>query len=427
MILIKQAKCMINNQEVIRDIRFDEHKIHEISEHLEAAGDEIIHAHKKVYAMPGLIDVHVHLRDYQESYKETIASGTKAAAHGGFTSIFAMPNFTPAPDQPTTMQQFMQKIKNDSCVHVYPYACISKQRLGKELSDMKGLSAMGIHCFSDDGSGIANDECMLKAMQRARELGLMIVAHTEDLKYRLPQASMHEGACNQALQQIGIPSICEYAQLERDLKLAKVSGARYHVCHLSAKESVQYLRAYKKQNVDCSGEVSAHHLILSENDVKDAMQKMNPPLRSPQDREALIQGLLDGSIDLIASDHAPHSDKEKAQSLKEAPFGIVSLETSFALLYTKLVKTEKRFNLAQLIYWMSEAPAKRFNLKNKGQLKAGFDADIVLVDVDTPFQIDSQNFYSLSKNTPFQGWECYGEILKTFVDGKVVYEKERTK
>lgn len=287
---------------------------------------------------------------------------------------------------------------------------------------MEGLRAMGIHAFSDDGVGVATADMMKAAMQKCRDVDGIIVAHTEDMSYRKPNACMHAGIRSEQLGLTGIPSACEYAQFQRDLALVRETGCRYHVCHMSAQESVESLRKAKKDGLDVSGEVTAHHLLLNEMDVENANHKMNPPLRREEDRQALIQGLLDGTIDMIANDHAPHSEEEKSRGMEKAPFGIVALETAFPLLYTRFVKEEGIFTLEQLVYWMSEAPAKRFQMERKGKLKEGNASDFVLMDLDSVRKIEKQGFYSMGKNTPFDGIVCSGFAAKTFVDGICVYD-----
>lgn len=420
--LIQQANIIqTGNETILQDILFDESGIKKICDHIDTReADEVLCA-KGLTLIPGLIDVHVHLREPGYEHKETIKTGTQAAAHGGFTTIMAMPNIIPYPDNAETMVSYLQRIHKEAVVNVIPYACITTKEAGKQLSDMQALSSLGIHAFSDDGVGVADAAVMKQAMLLCKEVGGMIVAHTEDMQYRLPLACMHEGIRNQELRLLGIPSACEYEQFHRDLQMAQKTGCAYHVCHMSARESVAYLRAYKAKGVDCSGEVTAHHLLLNEMDVQGTNHKMNPPLRGKDDQEALIQGLLDGTIDMIANDHAPHSEEEKARGMPTAPFGIVALETAFPLLYTRFVKETKRFTLAQLVYWMSEAPAKRFHMPSKGVLKEGYDADFVLVDLNRNFKIDKKTFLSKGKNTPFDGWECYGNIVKTFVSGNCVY------
>ena len=421
--LIQKAQIITKgNATEAMDVLFDETQIIKIAKHIDPAlAEEVIAAEHKVL-LPGLIDVHAHLREPGYAHKETIKSGTAAAAHGGFTTIMAMPNVIPYPDNTETMRAYLEKIKQDALVHVLPYACITKAEASKELSNMEGLSAMGIHAFSDDGVGVATADMMQCAMRKCREVYGIIVAHTEDMRYRLPKACMHEGSRSKELGLTGIPSACEYVQLQRDLKLAAETGCRYHVCHMSAQESVEALRKAKAEGLDVSGEVTAHHLLLNETAVENPNHKMNPPLRREEDRQALIQGLLDGTIDMIANDHAPHSEEEKSRGMEQAPFGIVALETAFPLLYTRFVAQEKIFTLEQLVTWMSEAAAKRFRMERKGALKEGYAADFILVDLDSVKKIDKQEFYSMGKNTPFDGVACKGFVVKTFVDGICVYD-----
>lgn len=421
--LIQQAEIIVSGNETKpMDVLFDEHSIIEIAEHIEEAkADEVIPAQGCVL-LPGLIDVHAHLREPGYTHKETIRTGTAAAAHGGFTTIMAMPNVLPYPDNVDTMKVYMKKIEEDALVHVIPYACITQGEASKQLSDMEGLSALGIHAFSDDGVGVATADMMKQAMKECRRVNGMIVAHTEDMSYRKPGACMHKGKRSQELGLIGIPSACEYAQFQRDLALVEETGCRYHVCHMSALESVASLKEAKEKGLDVSGEVTAHHLLLNEMAVKDANHKMNPPLRSEEDRQALLQGLLDGTIDMIANDHAPHSEEEKQKGIVEAPFGIVSLETAFPLLYTRFVKEEGIFTLEQLVTWMSSAPAKRFGFTDKGELAVGKASDFVLMDLEKKHTIDKHQFYSMGQNTPFDGIACYGWAVKTFVDGRCIYD-----
>ena len=423
--LIQNVKILMHDNETeFMDVLVEDGKIKDIQKHIENFDKEVIDVQGKLL-LPGLIDVHVHLREPGHEHKETISTGTKAAAHGGFTTIMAMPNVLPFPDNAETMKAYQKKIEQDALVHVIPYGTITKAEASKELSDMEELSKLGIHAFSDDGVGVATAAMMKQAMEACKKVDGMIVAHTEDMRYRAPKACMHEGIRNKELGLIGIPSACEYAQLKRDLDLAKEVGVRYHVCHMSAKESVQYLKEYKAMGVDCSGEVTAHHLLLNEMAVENENHKMNPPLRSEEDRQSLIQGLLDGTIDMIANDHAPHSEEEKSRGMELSPFGIVALETAFPLLYTKFVKEEKLFTMQQLIHWMSEAPAKRFRMEHKGKIEVGYDADLILVDTDTYKTIDKREFYSKGKNTPFDGISCTGWIEKTFIMGECVYDAKK--
>lgn len=419
--LLKNVNVLENGHLVSKEILFDEHGILKMDAHIDATAAEVIDG-RGLSVLPGLIDVHVHLREPGFEYKETIASGTMAAAAGGFTTIMAMPNVLPYPDHVEVMKTYQEKIAADAHVHVIPYATITKAEKGDEVVDMKALADMGIRAFSDDGVGVQDDAVMEAAMEKSHALNTMIVAHTEDMNYRKPGAYMHEGAESHDRGVVGIPSACEWKQLERDLKLVEKTGAHYHCCHVSAKESVQLLREYRNRGCDVSGEVTAHHLLLCDRDVVDANWKMNPPLRSEADRKALIRGLQDGSLSLIANDHAPHSEEEKKRPLESAPFGIVSLETAFPLLYTKLVLTGI-FTLKQLVHWMSAAPAERFGIARRGRLEEGYASDFILVDLNEEYIINRRHFLSKGKNTPFHGWKVRGKVKATYVDGTCVYEE----
>lgn len=419
--LLKNVHVLENNRLVRKEILFDETGILKIAEQIDAPEAEVIDG-KEMTALPGLIDVHVHLREPGFSYKETIDTGTMAAAAGGFTTIMAMPNVQPYPDSTEVMEAYLQKIEADAHVHVIPYATITKAESGKEVVDMAALAKMGVRAFSDDGVGVQSGDVMEEAMKQSHALGTMIVAHTEDMSYRKPGAYMHEGTESKARGVVGIPSECEWKQLERDLKLVEKTGAHYHCCHVSARESVQLLREYRSRGCDVSGEVTAHHLLLCDRDVVDANWKMNPPLRGEADRKALIRGLQEGALSLIANDHAPHSEEEKKRPLEAAPFGIVSLETAFPLLYTKLVLTGI-VSLKQLVNWMSTAPAERFGLARRGRLEEGYASDFTLVDLNEEYIINRNHFLSKGRNTPFHGWRVKGKIKATYVDGTCVYEE----
>lgn len=425
--LIKNAKVLILDQLKDVDVLFDE-KIRKIipqgSELRNGIDDEfteIIDGSGKVL-IPGLVDVHVHLREPGHAQKETIATGTKAAAAGGFTTIFAMPNVLPFPSRCEVMETYLKQIEENAIVHVHPFGTITKNEAGKEIVDYAALKKLGIEWFSDDGVGVANDEIMKEAMNSAKENDVLFSCHTEDMKYRVPKASVHESDYAKEHGWIGIPSACEYEQLDRDLQLVKDIGNRYHACHISAKESVDLIAKAKRSGCDVSGEVTAHHLLLEDQDVKGPNWKMNPPLRSHADRIALIEGLEEGKLDLIANDHAPHTKEEKERSMEEAPFGIVSLETSFALLYTEFVYKQKRWTLAQLVDWMSATPANRFGLEGIGQIRIGANADLVLVDLENEHVICADQFESMGKNTPFDGAKVHAKICETFVDGKSVWK-----
>ena len=419
--LLKNVHVLENNRQVRKEILFDETGILKIAEQIDAPEAEVIDG-KEMTALPGLIDVHVHLREPGFASKETIDTGTMAAAAGGFTTIMAMPNVQPYPDSTEVMEAYLQKIEADAHVHVIPYATITKAESGKEVVDMAALAKMGVRAFSDDGVGVQSGDVMEEAMKQSHALGTMIVAHTEDMSYRKPGAYMHEGTESKARGVVGIPSECEWKQLERDLKLVEKTGAHYQCCHVSARESVQLLREYRSRGCDVSGEVTAHHLLLCDRDVVDANWKMNPPLRGEADRKALIRGLQEGALSLIANDHAPHSEEEKKRPLESAPFGIVSLETAFPLLYTKLVLTGI-VSLKQLVNWMSTAPAERFGLARRGRLEEGYASDFTLVNLNEEYIINRNHFLSKGRNTPFHGWRVKGKIKATYVDGTCVYEE----
>lgn len=421
--LIKQASiCIRDNEMAIKDVLFNEEEILAIDDVIDDDQAVMIDGHGSLL-MSGLIDGHVHLREPGFEQKETIASGTMAAAHGGFTTIMAMPNLNPVPDDPKIMAAYRERIAQNARVRVMPYAAITKQEQGAQVVDFHALKAMGVKAFSDDGVGVQSDVIMREAMHQSAKESVLVAAHCEDMRYRLPKSCMHEGMRSRKLGVVGIPSVCEYAQIERDLHLVEETGAHYHICHMSTKESVELLAKAKEKGLDVSGEVTVHHLLLNENDVlPHGDYKMNPPLRSKEDQLALIQGLKAGVIDLIANDHAPHTAAEKAKGLVDAPFGIVSLETAFPLLYTYLVK-EEVLTLNELLERMSKIPAKRFGLKRCGQLTVGAASDLVLVDLNRQWQIDPDDFYSQGRSTPFAGWSVYGKIIMTIVDGKIVYKE----
>ncbi|PGS53681.1 dihydroorotase [Bacillus sp. AFS041924] len=371
----------------------------------------------------GLIDVHVHLREPGGEHKETIETGTKAAARGGFTSICAMPNTRPVPDTIEHLTALNKKIEETAVVNVLPYASITIRQAGEEQTDFEALKENGAFAFTDDGVGVQSAEMMYKAMQKAAELNVSIVAHCEE-NTLIQKGCVHEGKFSKEHGLNGIPSICESVQIARDVLLAEATGCHYHVCHISTKESVRVVRDAKRAGINVTAEVSPHHLILCEDDIPglDTNFKMNPPLRSAIDREALIEGLLDGTIDMIATDHAPHTAEEKAQGMQLAPFGIVGLETAFPLLNTHFVET-KKMTLQQIINFLTTKPAEVFNL-NRGKIEVGAVADLTVIDLELEEEIDSTTFLSKGKNTPFDGWKCKGWPVMTMVNGKLVYERE---
>ncbi|MDO5027538.1 MAG: dihydroorotase [Tissierellia bacterium] len=422
--LIKNAKLILKDNETdIFDILIEDGKILKIEKEIPAEETiEKTYDAKSMLTLAGGIDVHVHLRQPGFETKETIKTGTMAALRGGYTSLMPMPNLKPNPDSVDHIEKYMQIIEKDALVNVFPTACITEKSQGRKLVDMKAIKdRFGINAFTDDGVGLQDEKVMQAAMEMAKKQDGIIVAHTEDMSYRRPNSSVHDGEFARANAWIGIPSETEYKQVERDLDLAYKTGAKYHICHMSAKESVEALRKYKKMGADVSGEVTCHHLLLVDEDVKDTNYKMNPPLRTKEDRKALIEGLLDGTIDFIANDHAPHTKEEKERSMAKAPFGIVGIETAIPLIYTNFVK-KGIFSLEDLQKFIAQKPAQRFGLKNKGQLRPGYDADIIIIS-DEKVKIRKEDFLSKGKNTPFEGYEVMGYPVYTFVNGICKFEK----
>lgn len=421
--LITNAKIFYQNHLMEGEMLFDEHEILNIADQIEREEDWQIVDGQGFAVLPGLVDTHVHLRDPGYITKETIATGTMAAAAGGYTTIFAMPNVKPFPSTVEAMESYLKNIEQNAKVRVYPFGTITNDEQGKVPTNYRALKELGIHWFSDDGVGIQSQEVMAQAMKKAKEADVMFSCHTEDMKYRKQKASVHESEYAAQNGWIGIPSACESEQLKRDLRMVIANGLKYHADHISAKESVQALHAAKAQGADCSGEVTAHHLLLEDKDVKGPMWKMNPPLRSHEDRMALIEGLEKGDLDFIANDHAPHTMEEKTRPMELSPFGIVALETAFPLLYTEFVENQKRWSLNQLIGWMAEKPAKRFGLEKCGKLEIGYRPDFFIADLNADVTIDPSTFQSMGKNTPFGGWKSVVDIKQTWFEGKPVYTK----
>ncbi|WP_066175071.1 dihydroorotase [Bacillus marinisedimentorum] len=405
-----------------QDIRIASGRIEKIAETIEPSGSEEVKDAGGLFAAPGLVDLHVHLREPGGEKKETIASGTRAAALGGFTTIAAMPNTRPVPDHPDRLDWLNRRIQETAAVRVLPYASITVREAGKELTDFSALSEKGAFAFTDDGVGVQSAGMMLSAMKKAASLGKAIVAHCEDDTLK-NNGAVHDGRFAEKHQLRGIPSVAESVHIARDVLLAEASGCHYHVCHISTKESVRVVRDAKRAGIRVTAEVTPHHLLLSEDDIPglDSNFKMNPPLRSREDKEALLQGLKDGTIDFIATDHAPHTEAEKAEGMELAPFGITGLETAFPLLYTYLVETGE-ISLKELVEYLTVKPSGTFGLPY-GTLEAGKPADIVLIDLDHEKVIDPERFASKGKNTPFGGWKCKGWPAVTYVNGKLVWEK----
>lgn len=421
--LIKNGQINTRNNETTpAEIWIEDGKIKAIGTGFsETEFDEVYDA-KGQLITPGLVDVHVHLREPGFTYKETIEDGSKAAARGGFTTVCAMPNLNPVPDTAEKLKNVYDLIKQNAVVKVLQYAPITENLRSEVLVDQEALIAEGAFAFTNDGVGVQTAGTMYLAMKEAAKNKKALVAHTED-ESLLFGGVMHAGKKAEELGLPGILSVTESSQIARDLLLAEATGVHYHVCHVSTKESVRVIRDAKKAGIHVTAEVSPHHLILIDEDIPEdfGFWKMNPPLRGKEDREALIEGLLDGTIDCIATDHAPHGLEEKSKSFLEAPFGIVGSETAFQLIYTHFVET-KRFTLEQVINWLAVKPAEIFQL-NAGTLTIGAPADLAVFAIEHLSEIDKKDFLSKGENTPFVGWKVKGETLLTFVDGKLAWQK----
>ena len=373
--------------------------------------------------VPGFIDMHVHLRDPGQVEKETIETGAEAAVRGGFTTITAMPNTKPVMDQPELITYIVAKSKEAGLAKIFPIGAITKGQDGKELADLEAMKQAGAVGFSDDGRGVGSSARMKQAMELAKKIDLPILAHCEDIEL-VQGGVIHEGDVAKELGVPGIPPESEYIQLARDLLLAEITGVHYHVCHVSSKRSVELIREAKAKGVKVTAEVTPHHLVLTEKDIEEpyAQFKMNPPLRTEEDRKALLEGLIDGTIDMIATDHAPHTEEEKGKGLIQAPFGIVGLETAFPVLYTQLVKTQQ-ITLEQLIETMTIKPAKQFGLP-LGVIEKGWIADLTILDLEQTKIVDPNRFASKGKNTPFANWKLSGWPVLTIVNGMIVWEQK---
>lgn len=373
------------------------------------------------FIFPGFADVHVHLREPGFFYKESIATGTKAAARGGFTDVCAMPNLDPVPDSAAHLEAQLEIIRRDACVNVHPYGSITIDRKGEKLADMAAMAEYAV-AFSDDGSGVQDDGMMREAMLEAKRLDKIIAAHCE-VNELLRGGYIHDGEYAKAHGHKGICSESEWKQIERDLKLAAETGCKYHVCHISCAESVDIIRQAKKSGVDVTCETAPHYLVFCDEDLQeDGRFKMNPPLRSRRDMEALIEGIVDGTVDVIATDHAPHSAEEKSRGLKDSAMGIVGLETSFAASYTRLVK-EGIITIERLIELMQTNASRRFGIGHG--LYDGAGADFTVFDLEQSYIVDADEFLTKGRATPFIGRNLYGRCLMTVCGGKIVWEEGR--
>ncbi|MGE5703429.1 MAG: dihydroorotase [Clostridia bacterium] len=421
-IILQNGKLLNQAGELIKqDILIEDGKISAIAEQINPAGHEIIDAADK-FVSAGFIDVHVHLREPGFEAKETIATGAASAVRGGFTTVACMPNTRPVIDTVETVELIKNKAMEAGKARVIPYGSITVRELGKDLTDFAALKEAGIFALTDDGVGVQSSDMMRTAMRKAKELGLSIVAHCEDEALVPHGSALHEGAVSAKHGLPGIPSLSESIHVGRDILLAEETGAHYHVCHISSKESVRLVRDGKRAGINVTAEVTPHHLLLCDEDIPenlDTRWKMNPPLRAKEDRAALIAGLKDGTIDMIATDHAPHTEEEKAKGIDRAPFGIVGLETAFPLMYTHLVLTGE-LTLAELVEKMAKVPGQVFNLP-QGEIAEGKPADLVVIDLETEKEINPDEFASKGRNTPFFGWKCKGWPVLTIVNGTVVY------
>lgn len=420
--LIKNAKLYYDKKLVDRDVLIENGKFKEIATAIDFDGAEVIDAQHNLVA-PGLVDVHVHFREPGQVHKETIKTGSAAAAHGGFTTVGAMPNVVPVPDDVEKFEHQME-LNKQSKIHTLQYAPITLEETSDQLSPLEDLAAAGAFAFSNDGHGINNAKTMFDAMQRIAQLNSHLAAHVED------QNLFNKGVINAGATatKLGLPAIervAETSQLARDLLLAKESGVHYHVCHISTADSVNLIRIAKDAGINVTCEVTPHHLLLSDQDIvnNDANYKMNPPLRCESDREVLIAGVLDGTIDMIATDHAPHAVDEKNKGFLKSAFGITGIETSFPLMYKLFVKSGM-MSLERLLDIMSTRPAEIFGL-DAGKIQLEKSADFTIIDLFEEYHFEKEDFLSKGINTPFVGsdWNCFGKIKKTFVNGEEVYSE----
>lgn len=364
------------------------------------------------FLLPGFVDVHVHLREPGFLYKETIATGTLAAAHGGYSDICSMPNLNPVPDCAAHLAPQLEAIQRDAKIRVHPYGSITVEEKGEQLSSLEEM-AKDVIAFSDDGRGVQSEALMREAMLECKRLGKILVAHCEDNNL-LHGGYIHDGEYAKAHGHRGICSESEWGPIARDLKLSKETGCAYHVCHISTKESVELIRQAKADGVDVTCETGPHYILMSDKDLQeDGRFKMNPPLRSEEDRQAILEGILDGTIDMIATDHAPHSAEEKSRGLEKSAMGVVGLETAFPLLYTYLVKPGL-ITLERLVELMAVNPRKRFSIPET--------EDFSVWDLEKEYTIDPETFCSKGRATPFAGWKVFGENQMTIVGGNIVWQ-----
>lgn len=424
-ILIKNGRVIdpASSTDAVMDVEIVDGVITKVAKAIKGKADQQIDA-KGCFVMPGFIDLHVHFRDPGLEYKEDIETGSKAAAHGGYTTVFAMPNTKPVVDNPDVVSYVHNKARHIGLANVSQVGAVTKGMKGEELADIRGMAEAGIHAISEDGKSVMNTYIYREGMKAAAKEGLVVFAHCEDISL-VHGGVMNAGKKAEELKLPGITNSVEDVITARDILLAKETGVRLHLCHCSTRESVRMVKMAKEEGLKVSGEVCPHHFSLCEDDitVDDGNFKMNPPLRSKEDMEALKMALKEGIMDVISTDHAPHSREEKNRSIRTAAFGIVGLETAAALTYTELVLKDYLTPM-QMAEKMSYNPAKIAGLKNKGSLEPGKDADIVIFDPKKVYQIRAQEFCSKGKNTPFDGKEVTGKVAATILGGRIVF-KER--
>ena len=418
--LIKNGTILLDGQCVKRDLLIESGRLVLISPTInlpEGASPDDVYDATGLTILPGLVDVHVHFREPGFSYKETIETGSKAAAHGGYTTVCTMPNLNPVPDTLAHVEVQLQKIEETALIEVQPYASITMGQKGAgTLVDFKALKDKVV-AFSDDGCGVQSEALMLEAMRQVAPLNKIIVAHCED-NTLIHGGYIHEGIYAKTHHHLGICSRSEWQQIERDINLVRQTGCAYHICHISTKESVELIRQAKKEGLPVTCETAPHYLLLTENDLKEEGRfKMNPPLRSNEDQAALILGIQDGTIDCISTDHAPHTQEEKSKGLEKSAFGIVGLETAFPLMYTYLVERDL-ISFSQLLDLLSFNARRIFSLG--AAYEEGSRADLAFFDLQQKYKIASSEFFSQGKSTPFEGWDVQGKIKATMVGGELL-------
>ncbi len=417
-ILIKNALLSPSGKEGTADILIYEGKIAEIAPQVDSPHDCSVIDADGLTVIPGLVDVHVHLREPGFSYKETIAAGTAAAAAGGFTTVCPMPNLNPAPDSPENLERQLEIIRRDAKIETIPYATITRSRLGAELVDYEALAPF-VAGFSDDGSGVQDEEVMREAMRQIAKTGKILAAHCE-VNSLLRGGYIHDGEYARAHGHRGICSESEWQEIERDIRLAGETGCRLHICHISTAESVDLIRRAKERGVRVTCETAPHYLAFCDEDMREEGRfKMNPPIRSRRDMEALREGAADGTIDVIATDHAPHSAEEKSKGLEKSAMGVVGLETSLAAVYTHMVKPG-HISFLRMLQMMAFVPRELFGFR--GGILPRNRADLAIVDFDREVNVDSSSFLSKGKSTPFDGTTLFGKVVMTIAGGKMVYK-----